>query len=160
MIDLLKRFGDRRPEYAKVYRDPIINRFTIVGREDEEARYESGKYFSRIYETYMYAALLGLRRDFCIPLEGMDSQEFIKISSWQPPEMVQYLFMALLAKSEIDLTSLEEMEEKQVEAELTKLSHLLEGYANGGFDIIQSKMKDNPLFFEGEYCFVELIDEI
>jgi hypothetical protein len=160
MIDLFKRFGDRRPEYAKVYRDPIINRFTIVGREDEEARYESGKYFSRIYEVFMYAALLGLRRDCCIPINDMDTQEFIKISSWQPPEMVQYLFMSLLAKSNIDLSSLETMEEKQVEGELTKLSRLLEGYANGGFDVIQAKLKEDPLFFEGEYCFVELIDEI
>ena len=159
MIDLLKRFGDRRPEYAKVYRDPIINRFTIVGREDEEARYESGKYFSRIYETYMYAALLGLRRDCCIPLTNMDSTYFIEIRSWQPREMVQYLFMALLAKSGLDLASLEDMEEKHIEAELTKLSHLLEGYANGGFDIIQAKMKDDPLFFEGEYCFVELLED-
>lgn len=158
MIELLKRFGDRRPEYAKVYREPIINRFTIVGREDEEARYESGKYFSRIYETFMYAALLGLRRDCCILINDMDTQEFIKISSWQPREMVQYLFMALLTKSGLDLTALEEMEERDVEGELTKLSHLLEGYANGGFDIIQAKLKDDPLFFEGEYCFVELLD--
>ena len=107
----------------------------------------------------MYAALLGLRRDCFIPLTNMDSTYFIEIRSWQPREMVQFLFMALLAKSELELTSLEEMEEKPLEAEVTKLSHLLEGYANGGFDIIQAKMQDDPLFFEGEYCFVELLSE-
>ncbi|MCA0235877.1 MAG: hypothetical protein LCH81_05805 [Bacteroidetes bacterium] len=160
MIDLLKRFGDRRPEYAKVYREPIINRFTMVGREDEDARYERGKYFSRIYETYMYAALLGLRRDCFMPLTDMDSAYFLEIRTWQPQEMVHYLFMALLAKSGLDLTALEEMEEKQVEAELTKLSHLMEGYANGGFDIIQAKLNDDPMFFEGEYCFVELLEDL
>lgn len=158
-MEFIKRFGDRRPEHLKVYREPIINRFTHIGREDEEARYESGKYFSRIYETFMYAALLGLKRDYRLPLTGMDTQYFIEIRAWQPREMVQYLLLALLAKADLDLNELEGMDEKQVEAELTKLNNLLEEYANGGFDLIQTKLKDDPDFFDGEFCFVELLNE-
>lgn len=157
-MEFIKRFCDRRPEHLKMYREPIINRFTRIGREDEEARYESGKYFSRIYETFMYAAYLGLRNDYRIPLVG-DRQYFIEIRAWQPREMVQYLLMVLLAKADLDLNELEEMEEKQVEAELNKLNNLLEEYANGGFALIQAKLKEDPAFFEGEFCFVELLNE-
>lgn len=160
-MEFIKRFGDRRPEHLKVYREPIINRFTRVGKENEEARYETGKYFSRIYETFMYAALLGLRRDYRLPLEkGMETLHFIEIRNWQPRDMVDYILMALLGKSKIDLYDLECMEEKQVEMELTKLNNLLEEYANGGFYLIQKKLNDDPTFFDGEFCFVELLEDL
>ncbi len=158
-MEFIKRFCDRRPEHLKMYREPIINRFTQIGREDEEARYESGKYFSRIYETFMYAAFLGLRNNYRLPLKG-DRQYFIEIRAWQPREMVQYLLMALLAKADLDLNEIEEMEEKQVESELTKLNNLLEEYANGGFDLIYTKVQEEPYFFENEYCFVEMLGDL
>jgi len=158
-MELIKRFGDKRPEYLKAYRDKIINSFAYVGGRDEVGKYESGKFFSNIYELFMYAALLGLRKDYRLPIEEMDTQEFIKVSSWQPTEMVNYILMALLAKAEFDLNELEEMEEKQVEAELTSLSKLLEEYANGGFDIIQTKLQQEPSFFDNEFCFLSLLDE-
>lgn len=81
-MEFIKRFGDKRPEYPRVYRESVVNSFAYVGGRDEEGKYESGKYFSNVYEMFMYAALLGLRRDYRLPLEGMDTQEFIKVSSW------------------------------------------------------------------------------
>ncbi len=158
-MDFIKRFGDRRPEYAKVYRETIINRFTQVGGRDEEGKYESGKYFSNVYELFMYAVLLGLRRDYRIPIIDMDTSHFIEIRSWQPREMVHFLLLSLLAKSNIDLNALEEMEDKQVETEITGLNRLMEEYANGGLDIIQTKLKEDPYFFGDDYCFVNLLEE-
>lgn len=73
--------------------------------------------------------------------------------------MVNFILMALLAKSGLDLNELEEMEEKQVEAELTGLSKLLEEYANGGFNLIQTKLKQEPSFFDNEFCFLTMLDD-
>ncbi|HMQ46365.1 MAG TPA: hypothetical protein PKA00_01795 [Saprospiraceae bacterium] len=158
-MEFIKRFGDKRPEYPKAYRESVVNSFAYVGGRDEEGKYESGKYFSNVYELFMYAALLGLRKDYRLPVEGMDTQEFIKISSWQPTEISNFILMALLAKSNLDLNELEEMEEKKVEAELTGLSKLLEEYANGGFDLIQTRLKQEPSFFDDEFCFLTLLED-
>ena len=53
----------------------------------------------------------------------------------------------------------QDMEEEEVEKELTKLRSLLEEYANGGFDLIRAKKEEDPAFFsENENCFLDLLD--
>jgi len=63
-----------------------------------------------------------------------------------------------LAKSDLDFNALEDMEENEVETELTKLKSLLEEYANGGFDLIRAKKEGEPSFFLNENCFLDLLD--
>lgn len=159
-MEFIKRFEDRAPLYAKMYREPIVNRFANVGGGKEEDMYERGKFFSNVYELYMYAAMLGLKKDYRIPLEGVDTQKFIEIRAWQTStELVRFILMALIAKSDLNLNALEEMNESEVENKLTELKKLLEEYANGGFDLINSKMVEEPFFFDSEYCFVEILGE-
>ena len=157
-MEFIKRFEDRAPVYDISHRKPVIDRFSLVGGRDEELKQETGRFFSNVYEIYMYAAMLGLKNDYRIPLEGAQTRDFNKIKFWQPNELVRFIFMALLAKSEIDLNTLEELEETDVEREITKIKNLLEEYANGGFDLIHSKVNESPYFFENEYCFLELLD--
>lgn len=159
-MEFIKRFEDRAPVYALVYREPIIDRFSLVGGRDEGLKQETGRFFSNVYEIYMYAAMLGLKNNYRVPLEGVQTRDFNKIRYWQPNELVRFIFMALLAKSDLDFNALEEMEEGNVEREITKLKSLLEEFANGGFDLISSKLKDSSYFFENEYCFLELLDVI
>lgn len=157
-MEFIKRFEDRAPVYDIAHRKPVIDRFSLVGGRDEELKQDTGRFFSNVYEIYMYAAMLGLKNDYRIPLEGAQTRDFNKIKFWQPNELVRFIFMALLAKSEIDLNVIEELEEADVEREITKLKSLLEEYANGGFDLIHSKVNEAPYFFENEYCFLELLD--
>jgi hypothetical protein len=67
--------------------------------------------------------------------------------------------MALIARSDLDLNEIENIEEAQVEGKLTELRKQLEEYANGGFDLIYTKVQEEPYFFENEYCFVEMLGE-
>ena len=53
---------------------------------------------------------------------------------------------------------IEDMEEKDIENEITKLKSLLEEFANGGFDLIRSKKEEEPSFFLNENCFLDLLD--
>jgi hypothetical protein len=162
-MELLARIKDRSPEYDTQYYQLILD-FTIEqggasGTKTEEVKYTQGKYFSTRYEIYMYAALLGLKKDYQIPIErGTDKTKFIPIKSWQPSEVADYIIMALLGKSELDFNELENMEEKEVEDKITELRSLLEAYANGGFDIIRAKREEHSNFFMvNENCFLDLL---
>lgn len=163
-MQLINRLKDRSPEYDERYHDMIME-FTMeqggkMGTATEGSSWEQGKFFTRRYEIYMYAALLGLKRDYPIEIpKGTQKKKFIEIRAWQPSEIADYIIMGLFAKSDVDLNALEDMEAEEVEKELTKLRRLLEQYANGGFDLIRSKKEDDPAFFsENENCFLDLLD--
>lgn len=162
-MELLARIKDRAPEYDARYYDMILD-YTIeqggaMGTQTEEARWKQGKYFSTRYEIYMYAALLGMKRDYQLPIpRGTDKRKFIEIKAWQPTEVADYIIMALLAKADLDFNALENMEEKEVEDRITELRSLLEAYANGGLDIIRDRREKDPAFFmENDNCFLELM---
>jgi hypothetical protein len=161
-MELLKRFKDRSPEYDGQYYDLILE-FTLeqggrMGTASEEDRWKQGKFFSTRYEMYMYAALLGMKRDYRIPIPtGTDKKKFIEIRSWQPSELADFIVMSLFGLSDIDLIQLEELEEKEIEKELSQMKTLLEEYANGGFDLIKSKKDDEPSFFYNDNCFIDLL---
>jgi hypothetical protein len=162
-MELLKRVKDRSPEYDDQYYNMILD-FTIeqgsgMGRASEEERWKQGKYFSTRYEMYMYAALLGLKKDYRLPIaKGTKKQKFIEIRSWQPPEVADYIIMSVIANSDIDLKELEDLEDEEVEEKITGLRSIMEEYANGGFDVIRSKKEESPEFFQqNENCFLDLL---
>lgn len=164
-MELINRLKDRTPEYDERY-DKMITDFTMLqggraGTATVSAGWEQGKYFTRKYEIYMYAALLGLKKEYRVEIpRGTKKRKFIEMRSWQPQEIVDYIIMGLFSKSDIDFNALEEMEGEDVEKELTKLRGLLEEYANGGFDLIRSKNEEDPAFFtENENCFLDFLDE-
>jgi hypothetical protein len=164
MFDILKRFETRSPEYDSVYYEPIVFRFAVVGGDkgQEEEKQKKGKFFSNVYELYMYAAVLGISTNSPVPfMQGAKRQSFIKMDEWkQHPELVKFLTMALLTKSKIDLNALENMDEKEIEEELTQLKKLLEEYANGGFELLHRKLKENSTYFQDDNCFINLLSDM
>jgi hypothetical protein len=163
-MELLKRIKDRAPEYDATH-ESLITKFTLVqggraGTASDETAWEQGKYFSTKYEIYMYAALLGLKNDYRVPISKDASKEkFMEIKSWQPSDLADYVIMGVLSKSEIDLNALERLEETEIEKEILVLRKLLEEYANGGLDKIRAKMESDPNFFDSnDNCFIDLLD--
>jgi len=163
-MEFLKRLKDRAPEYDEQYYQMILD-FTIeqgagMGRSSEEDRWKQGKYFSTRYEMYMYATLLGLKRNYKLPLiKGTKKQKFIEIRSWQPMEVTDYVLMGVIAKSGFDLNEMEELEDNEVEDKLTEIRSILEEYANGGFDLIRSKKEESPEYFQqNDNCFLDLLE--
>lgn len=164
-MELIKRLKDRAPEYDSKYAD-LIYEFTIqqggkAGTATEEVKWAQGKYFSTVYEFYIYAALLGLKKDYRIPIAyGTSKTKFIEIRAWRPVDLVDYIIMCLFGKAELDFVELEKMEEEAVEKKLTELRGLLEDYANGGFDLIQAKKdSDHDYFTRNENSFLDFLDE-
>ena len=164
-MELIKRLKDRYPEYDASYHEMIMG-FTMeqggrAGTATESKSWEQGKYFTRRYEIYMYATLLGLKKDYPIEIpRGTQKKKFIEMRSWQPSEIVDYIIMGLFAKADINFNDMEEMEEETIENELTKLKGLMESYANGGFDLIRSRNEEDPDFFlQNENSFLDFMDE-
>ena len=52
------------------------------------------------------------------------------------------------------------MEQKDVEREMSSINRSIEAYANGVFGFINSKVTENPSFFDDYDCFVKLLNEI
>lgn len=164
-MELLKKIKDRAPEYDAIHEN-LITKFTLVqggraGTATEATAWEQGKYFSTKYEIYMYAALLGLKNDYRVPIsKDAKKEKFIEIKSWQPSDLADYVIMSVLAKSEIDFNELENKEDGGVEKEILQLRKLLEEYANGGFDKMRAKLESDPAFFDNnDNCFIDLLEE-
>jgi hypothetical protein len=162
-MDLLKRIKDRAPEYDSQYYDMILD-FTIeqggkAGTSTEIDRWKQGKYFSTRYEMYMYAALLGLKKDYKVPIAyGTKKEKFIEMRAWQPQDITDYVIMSVITKTDFNFNEFENWEEEKVEKKITELKGILEDYANGGFDLIRSKKESEPNYFlQNENCFLDLL---
>lgn len=164
-MEFLKKIKDRAPEYDASFED-LITKFTLVqggraGTAGEGTAWEQGKYFSTKYEIYMYATMLGLKNDYRLPLSKESKKEkFIEIKSWQPSDLAEYVIMSVIAKSDIDLNSIEEKDDSEVEKEILAIRKLMEEYANGGFDKIRAKLETEPHFFDNnDNCFIDLLGD-
>lgn len=162
MNTLFDRFVKKTPFYAKRYRTSILDRFSRIGGGSEEEKFERGKFFANYYECYLYAAFLGIQQNYKIDLinRAQDGLKFIEIESWKFPELVQYLFLSLLVLSNKELISFDDMEEDQLDNAALELVYLLEAYANGGFDLINSKIQEDPNYFDNTFSAVSFLKEI
>jgi len=168
MIDLIEELGKKTPKYSMRHRK-LIEGFARKGAIDyhelTEKSYDLGKFFTNFYEFFLYSAFIGLYTNNPIPIsEDEETNTFgVPMRDWNSnnsSQTVQYLWMAMFVKSEIDFNDLENMEPKDVEREMKNISRLIEAYANGGFDFINSKVTENSAFFDDDDCFVKILKEV
>lgn len=163
-MNLLDEIYKKEPKYSDNYYTFILE-FTIqqggkAGTASEDERYLQGKYFSTRYEIFMYAAFLGLRCDYKLPIaENAKKVKFEKIENWKPRGIADYLIMAVLGKGDYDLFQIEQSEEEEQKNIVRRIIVDIESYANAGFDIIKSKAEEDERFFlDNDNCFIDLLD--
>lgn len=168
MIDLNDELGKKTPRYSMKHRK-LIEGFSRKGAIDyhelTEKSYDLGKFFTNFYEFYIYSSFIGLYSNNPIPIsDDEETNTFgVPMRDWNSNnsgQTLQYLWLAMFVKSEIDMNTLEDTDQKDVEREMRNISRLIESYANGGFEFISSKVVENPSFFEDEDCFVKLLKEM
>lgn len=165
MQNLLERFDKKTPHYPNRFRD-LIDRLSRKRAFDtssgtEEEKFSQGKIFANYYECFLYATILGIRQNYRLPLDrANEGTKFISVESWRPRQLVEYVFMALLALSDINLIDLEEMDEDQTDNKAFELVRLIEEYAHGGFDLMQSRLADEPQLFENPYGAVGFLNSL
>lgn len=147
----------KKPRYAKS-RIPLIE--VLANKGQSKSEYSQ---FGPIYELFIYAFVLGLKRKFFLPLPGNNlTKDFVEIAKWKGGgALVDFLLMVVLThKSELGFTwnELEDMDEKELDKAINQIISFFEGYANGGLEFLQDQYNSNQLI-NSPYLFIDLLAE-
>lgn len=166
MEKLYDAWGRRNPEWETRYQESIMNVFTDYGRGSTQYQSARAKMFGAGYEAFIIAFFIGLYFDQVKPLVGDKAKRKTcgqAIQYWGNQEnrlsrssygmIRQYIFAALVARTDIDYIALDKGEltvKKAVDALIDKM----EQYANFGFDYIKEQMEQDPNYFFKETAFL------
>lgn len=161
-------WAKRSPKWETRYQDSVISVFADYGKGTNSITEIKGKTFGAGYEVYILAFFIGLYSDQCKPL--VDDASKIKdfgwaISNWGTQEsrlgrfsyplLREYMFAALIARTDVDLIALDKGEIKPARI-VDQLIDKMEQYANFGFDFIKEKLEDNPNYFFKDTAFLRV----
>lgn len=168
MKNLFEKWKAKIPKYSEVHKDLFISLSQKFGAEGEK-KINLGKHFSTNYEFYTYAFFLGLYNNEYAPIPGGEKKTDFShhIQHWGSKttsirkdftNLQENMFIALLAKTDVDLVALEkgELEEDDVVKALIKT---MESYTNGGLILIKEKLEENPNYFLQPTSFLNMILE-
>ena len=148
MKNLFEKWKTRIPKYSEAHKDLFASLSQKFGAEGEK-KINLGKHFSTNYELYTYAFFLGLYNNECAPIpNGEKKTDFSQnIQHWgSKTSMVrknfsalqENIFIALVARTELDLVALEKGELDEDDA-VKQLIRTMESYTNGGLALIKEK---------------------
>ena len=168
MDSLYDLWAKRSPKWETRYQDSVISVFADYGKGTNSITEIKGKTFGAGYEVYILAISICLYSDQCKPL--IDDASKIKdfgwaISNWGTQEsrlgrfsyplLREYMFAALIARTDIDLIALDKGEIKPARI-VDQLIDKMEQYANFGFDFIKEKLEDDPNYFFKDTAFLRV----
>jgi hypothetical protein len=116
--------------------------------------------FGPIYELFIYAFLLGLKRNLRLPLPDRKlTSEFAKIGTWKrDSSLVDFLMMIIFTRSEeigFDWNEMEDMQEADLNIVISKIITFIEEYANGGLEHLHDLLEKGQLE-NTHYMFIDL----
>lgn len=166
MESLYELWCKRDPEWETRYQDSIIKVFSDYGKGVNQYQDVRGKIYGAGYEVFILAFFIGLyhnqtkplvedktkRKKFGWPIANWGTQE-ARLGRKQYPMLRQYMFAALIARTDIDFFALDKGELTPRKA-VDELVAKMEEYANFGFDYIQEKMEQDPNYFFKEMAFL------
>lgn len=166
METLYELWGKRNPQWEKRYQESILEVFSDYGKGVNKYQDVRGKIFGAGYEVFILAFFIGLYYNQTKPL----TEDKAKLKSlgqaivyWGNietrtgrtayPRIREYMFAALIARTDIDLIALDKGEITP-RAVVDKMMDKMEEYANFGFSYIQEKLEDDPNYFFKETAFL------
>lgn len=144
----------KSPHYANS-RIPLIQ--VLANKGSKKSEYSQ---FGPIYELYIYAFMLGLKKSLRLPLPPRSlTTEFAKIGTWKrDSSLVDFLLMIVFTRSEelcFDWNDLEDMEDSELNNVISKIITFIEEYANGGLEYLHGKLERGELE-NTHYMFIDL----
>lgn len=167
MKNLFEKWKTRIPKYSETHNDLFTSLSQKFGAEGEK-KINLGKHFSTNYELYTYAFFLGLYNNEFAPIpDGEKKTDFSHhIQHWGSKTTVstrkdftnlqENIFIALLARTDIDLVALEKGDLDEDDA-VKLLIKTMESYTNGGLILIKEKLEENPNYFLQPTSFLDFI---
>ena len=170
MADLFNKWARRNPQWETKYEDSLIRVFCDYKRGVNQFGEARAKVYGAGYELYILAFFIGLYFDRTKPLNKSKSKDFgWPIEHWgniearngrlSYPEIVKYIFAALIAKTDIDWLAVDKDEISDRKA-VDMLIDKMEQYANFGFSYLSEKLEDNPNCFYTETGFFDIFISI
>jgi hypothetical protein len=165
--NLFDVWARRNPKWESHFEENLLRVYTDYGIGSSELTSSKGKTLGAGYELYIYAFFIGIYENkkrelvgetkvFGQPIQfwgNLDSKKFRKAY----PRLREYIFIALLAKTEgLNLISLEKGEISESQA-VDMLKDTMEQYANYGLHYIEEKLKDNPNYLYKTTGFLDII---
>ena len=148
---------DLRPHYSEKYRD-MIDRISNKG---EKLGVGNIAQFGPIYQTFMYACVIGIRLGAPKYLEkGEPSYEFALIDKWKPNKVRDFVLMLIFNRTQefgYDWMNLENAPEETIGNFTSAFNRELEGYANRGFEYLQEKWDNEKVIFNSPQVFVDIL---
>lgn len=168
MDSLYEIWGRRNPQWEEKYQDSVISVLADYGKGVNKYNEVKGKTFGAGFEVFILAFFIGLYYDQTKPL--VEDTSKLKgfgwaISNWgsqearlgrsQYPRLREYMFAALIAKTDVDLIALDKGEIKPSRV-VDRLIDKMEQYANFGFDFMKEKLEEDPNYFFKDTAFLRI----
>lgn len=165
---LIDIWGRRNPRFEKRYEQSVMRIISDYGVGASGNTGAKGKILGAGYEPYIMAFFIGLYSNKRLqltedsndvkglgqPLQfwgNLDSKKNRKAYSG----LRSYIFIALVAKTDIDWIALDKGDIK-VSTVVTNLIETMEEYANYGFSVMEEKLKDDPGYFFSHRSFLDI----
>ena len=156
----------RSPQWETKYEDKLIRVFCDYKRGVNQFQDARAKVFGAGYELFIVAFFIGLYYDKLKPLNKAQCKDFgWAIQHWGNiesrngripyPEIIKYIFTALVAKADIDWLAVDKDEISNRKA-VDILIDIMEEYANFGFSFLLEKLENNPNCFYTETGFFDI----
>lgn len=144
----------KRPRYANS-RIPLIDALANKGSRTSEY-----SQFGPIYELYIYAMMIGIKKKSRLPLPPRNiTSDFLEIGKWKrDSSLVDFLLMVLFTQTDdlkIDWNELEDMEEDELNKVISDVVTIIEEYANGGLEYLENLYQKGELE-NSHYMFIDL----
>lgn len=164
---LYDTWASRNPQWETKYED-LIKNICDYGKGETSMREQRSKFFGAGYELYIIAFFIGLysNRRKVLTDDATKRKTFgWAIENWgnierrngrnQYPKIREYIFAALIARTELDFIALERGEitlRKAVDTLITTM----EEYANFGFQFLKERTEDNPNWLYSDTAFLNI----
>lgn len=162
---LIDIWGRRNPKFEKKYEQSVMRVLSDYGTGASENTSAKGKILGSGYEVYIMAFFIGLYSEKKLPLSddtkglGQPLQFWGNLDSKKNrkayPALRSYIFIALVAKTDIDWIALDKGEIK-VNTVVAQLINTMEEYANYGFSVMEDKLKEDKGYFFSHRSFLDM----
>ena len=165
---LIDVWGKRNPRFEKKYEMSVLRVISDYGVGASVNTLAKGKILGAGYEPYIIAFFIGLYSDRKLPLTevsddvkslGQPLQYWGNLDSKKNRHaysgLRSYIFIALVAKTDIDWIALDKGDIK-VETVVTQLVSTMEEYANYGFSVMEEKLKEDKGYFFSHRSFLDI----
>lgn len=140
----------------------VISDYSIGASGMMEAK---GKVIGAGYEAYIFAFFIGLYSNTRKELKGATKTFGQPINKWgnvdskkdrkEYPKIREYIFMALVARSDINWIEVDKGTIKASKA-VDILMETMEEYANYGFHVLKDKLDNDPYTFSNNTSFLDI----